>query len=255
MLLWFVEKKIGPMDIDVRSEKRASILRECGLFDVAGDARAVIRGDTPGPSGQRGTVVAFPGEDLSAEMQLTVGYFPEKQEWVKCAGGKYWCGKLRGEEIAPESLRREDGAPGFMVKLSDGNEWEIAKALYGGGDRRLTRKLTIGEDGRAGKGDVIERYAALDVAAHRFFTAWAAAIDENRDAEYVLDDLINLAVLGLQANYRIGIDEAINVLGLFNEDNVWTACQATIGWQTVIAMAASDAEAQKKTNEADTPSG
>lgn len=248
MLRYFIpERKIG---ID---QATPALWADLGLSHAATAWPVLNVLQSEGPSGAHGTVVVFHDADKPAG-RAEVGYFPEKQDWVKCAGGKYWCGKGKGERINPESLRRADGAPGIRVQLGDGQEWEIARAVYEDG-RRMTRKLALDDDGNVVKGEVIERYRALDVAASKFFDVFIAAKDEGVPAEYMLDDLTDLAVLGLAVNYRISKDEAMRALQLFDEDNVWRACEATISWQVVLEMWLAQQNAEKKTDEAATPSG
>lgn len=257
MLLYFVEKTIAPLDLDARdnSAKRAEILREFGLDAIAGDARAILRPGLNGPSGNAGTVLAFTETDTPGSEQIKVGYYADKQEWVKCASGKYWCGKVKGEPVDPKTLRRPDALSGHWVKLSDGQQWEVARARYYDGRQSLTCSLELNAAGQVVRGNVIDRYAELDKAAHVFFIEWLEAIERGVYPEAVYSDLVRLAVLGLSANYRLGIDEAVSLLKLFHEENVWDACLATISWPTVLAMSASDDDAQKKTDAAAIPIG
>lgn len=249
MLRYFIpDKKIG---IEMVSP---ALWAELGLSHAATQWPVLNVLQAAGPSGTIGTVVVFHDADKPAG-RAECGYFPEKQDWVKCAGGKYWCGKTKGETIEPEVLRREDGAPGIRVRLGDGNEWEIARAVQPNGRKSLTRKIVINEDGTVAKGAVVDRFAEFDREAEKFFYEWMASVEGERPMEYMLPDLMALASLALQTNYRIGRDEAVNLLGLFDEENMWQTCLAAVSVPTILAMADADADAQKKTDEPDTPSG
>lgn len=249
MLRYFIpDKKITHPDLVT-----PTLLAECGLSHAATRWPALNPLEAVGPSGTLGTVIVFHDADKPAG-RAEVGYFPEKQDWVKCAGGKYWCGKGKGERINPEALRRADGAPGIRVVLGDGQEWEIARAVANG-RKSLTRKLTLNEDGKVVKGDVLERFAEFDREAEKFFYEWMASVEGAGAQEAFLDDLHRLATLALQANYRIGRDEAVLLLGLFDEENVWQSCYAAVGVETIIAMANADEDAQKKTDDPDIPNG
>ena len=247
MLRYFIpDNKIG---IEMVSP---TFWAECGLSHAATPWPVLNVLQNSGPSGSIGTVVVFHDADKAAG-RAEVGYFPDKQDWVKC--GAYWCGKTKGEAIDPETLRRKDGAPGIKVKLGDGNEWEIARAVAPNGRKSLTRKLVVDESGAVVKGAVIDRFAAFDREAEKFFYEWMASVESERPMEYLLTDLMALASLALQANYRIARDEAVNLLGLFDEETVWQVCLAAVSVPTILAMADAEDDAQKKTDEPDTPSG
>lgn len=258
MLLWFVEDTIAPMDVDLRENpvKRSEILRGFGLIDIAGDARAVLRpGTSEGPGGKVGTVLTFTDTELAGGDAMKVGYFPDKQEWVKSVCCRYWCGKEKGETVTPESVARPVLVPGYAVRMADGQDWHVARAVYPGKRKALSRKIAIGADGKAVHGDVIERYRALDAAAGDFFDAWVGSCEAGEVCEYDRTELVRLAVLGIAANYRVGMAECANLLGLFDEDTVWDAALATISWPTVKKMIEEEEAAQKKTDEAGTPTG
>ena len=247
MLRYFIpEKKIGIEQVS------PALWAEHGLSHAATrwPVLNVLQG--PGPSGEIGTVVVFHDADKPAG-RAECGYFPEKQDWVKC--GAYWCGKTKGEAIDPVALRRADAVGGAKVKLGDGNDWEIARGVHPNGRKSLTRKITIGDDGKVLKGAVIDRFVDFDREAEKFFYDWLASANEERAQEYFPDDLMALAILALQANYRVGQYEAANLLGLFDEEIIWRVCYAAVGLDTIIAMATADDDAQKKTDEPDTPSG
>lgn len=255
MLLWFIERSLNPLDVEIGNPARGELLREVGLAHVFGDAKLTVRGANTGPGGNRGTVL-YPHDEANVPdaVLAKVGYYETAQDWCACAGGAYWCGKSKSDAVNPETLRRERGRAGVRVWLGDGNAWEIGRALYMNGMTHLPRKLRIGVGGKAAPSDVIEAFAEFNAAAMAFWEEWMKAIDEGRNAVYPLDDLTRLASLGLSVNYRVGVDEATNVLGLFDESNVWDACLATISWPNLQEMRKSVEESEKKKSGATIPS-
>ena len=238
MLRYFIpDKKIG---IEMVSP---ALWAELGLSHAATQWPVLNVLQNSGPSGAIGTVVVFHDADKPAG-RADVGYFADKQDWVKC--GAYWCGKGKGETIAPADLLRADGVGGYEMELGDGQKWEIAKALYSDGITRMPCKLTLDDNDRAIRGAVLNRYAPLDALAMEFFRMWVGAMDNGAEPEWSYDKLVDLAVLGLQANYRIGKGEAVRLLGLIDETNMWEACLATISWQKYREMRDAATEAEKK---------
>jgi len=163
---------------------------------------------------------------------------------VKC--GKYWCGRTKGEAITPESLLLPDAVGGHELELGDGQKWQIAKALYSDGITRMPCRLTLNDEGKAIRGAVLNRYAPLDSLAMEFFRMWVDGMDGGPDPEWPYDKMVDLAMLALQANYRIGKHEAVLLLQLIDETNMWEACLATISWQKYREMRDAAAESQKK---------
>lgn len=240
MLRYFIpDKKIG---IEMVSP---TFWAECGLSHAATPWPVLNVLQNSGPSGSIGTVVVFHDADKAAG-RSDVGYFPDKQDWVKCAGGKYWCGKTKGEVIKPEVLRKEDAVGGYAMILGDGQTWEIAKALYSDGITRMPCKLTLDDEGKAIRGRVLSQYATLDALAMQFFRMWTGGIESGSEPEWPYDKMIELAALGLQANYRVGKEEVARVLELIDESNMWEACLATISWQKYREMRDAATEAEKK---------
>lgn len=249
MLRYFIpDKKITHPD-----QVTPALLAEYGLSHAATKWPALNPLEAAGPSGTIGTVIVFHEADKPAG-RAEVGYFPDKQDWVKCAGGKYWCGKGKDERITPEALLRSDAGGGYPVVLGDGNEWLIPEALYGT-RTQLPRKIVIDENGIAKPGEVIARYRELDQKARAFWMEHAAAIDAERKPEFFLSDLTDLSIVALQCNYRIGKHEACNLLGLLEEENIWGVCEATVSWHRLMAMAEAKDAAEKKTESASTPTG
>lgn len=252
MILRFVEGSINALDIEPKSLKRVAVLSAFGLAEVLDGARLVTRGANTGPGGNAGTVIFSYDDELRDADAARIGFYPKTQDWTNC--GQYWCGKYKGETIAPDDLRKESGRDGAKIRLGDGNDWEIAQALYGldGGATALPRKLRL-VNGRTEFNGVVDALADFDKQARAFWNEWMLAIDEKRNARYEYDAMIALACAGLGVNYRVSAVEAVNVLGLFDESNIWEACKATIGWPTIQEMLKSIADAEKKNIEATIP--
>lgn len=250
MLLRFLEKKINAMDVEMGSTRRAEILGDA-LARVLDGARLIVRGANTGPGGNAGTVLCAYDDELSDAQFKEIGYYPAQQEWFDCGG--YWAGKRSGSKVAPDALARIASA-GAPVRLSDGQDWLIPQAVYGFGDGEtvMPRKLRM-VNGVTVLGAVVDEFADFDAQARAFWTEWTKAIDEGRNAQYPFDGLVSLACAGLAVNYRLTAAEAVNVLGLFDQRNIWEAAKATIGWPTVEAMLKSIAEAEKKNAEAPIP--
>lgn len=238
MLRYFIpDRKIGIEQVN------PALWADLGLSHAATQWPALNVLQSEGPGGALGTVVVFHDADRPAG-RAEVGYFPDKQDWVKC--GKYWCGRGKDEVITPESLRLPDAIGGYALRLGDGQEWEIAKALYSDGITRMPRKLTLNDDGAVIRGAVLSQYAVFDAMAMDFFRMWVGALDSGLEPEWSYDKMVDLAVLGLQVNYRISKEEAVRVLGLIDETNMWEACLATISWQKYREMRDDASDSEKK---------
>lgn len=250
MLLRFIEKQINALDVEQGSPRRAEILGDAAR--VLDGARLVTRGANTGPGGNAGTVVCGYDDELSDEQYKRIGYYPAKQEWVDCGG--YWCGTYKGERVTPASIARNARDEGALIELGDGQQWRIPQALYGFGDGEtvMPRKLRL-VNGVTVLGAVVDEFADYDAQARAFWREWTTAIDEGRNARYPFDGLVSLVAAGLAVNYRLTAAEAANVLGLFDQRNIWEAAKATIGWPTVEEMLKSISDAEKKNPEAPIP--
>jgi len=128
------------------------------------------------------------------------GFYPDRQEWQKCAGGKYWLGWARDSLPGPEDLQRGEVRDSYRFTLSDGAEWlcPVARALpsYWGFDDDDNRVRKLRPEFR----ELSER---ADAAWHN----WNAE-EGHFDPEWIAGlEAAELCVSALALNYRVGARE------------------------------------------------
>lgn len=227
--------------------KQATTLRELRGGDLAyafeRGADLVSRGAGSGPDQAAGLTVAD-GRFLAAGR---VGYYPEKQTWVRIPGSDAWVGFYRDDRPQPTDLARDEQIPGHLVWLGDDQQWEIpvARGWLDDGEasgpyQALPSSTALSEDGEWIRGGVVLRYQALWELALRWWDAFVGALPDGAqqvEAEEVkiafeFAELADGAVTALAANYRLGRAEA-SLLGLLNDQTMREVLDALIDRPTL----------------------
>jgi len=145
--------------------------------------------------------------------------------------------------LRPEHVQRERQVDGHPVELGDGNTWTIPVASMLTGNCRLPRRRTLGDGNGTGKGWKIDpAYEELCEMADQVFRARLGEDVPDMDDDF-LDCLFTAA---LAVNYDLTEDEAI-AAGLLTDQALRDVVDALLDWQTVEALVAAQAEAEKKT--------
>lgn len=168
------------------------------------------RFDGSGPGGTQGVVVATDDK--------RIGYRADVQTWRRIprkfleTDTPIYVGYFNDAKPNAKSLQRPTLLDGEFVELRDGGNWlvPIARSWSESGGhwvRRLPGSMGLDEDGNLTMGSVDSRYEWLWSTATKWF--------ETRQ-ESTVQQCFESAVRVLQANYRIGIVEAI-MLGLIDD--------------------------------------
>ena len=223
-------------------------LAELGL-GYAFDSRLVPREVQRGPDGDRGVVVA----DCDRLKEHLLGFWPEKQRWLKIPGcpGNAWVGRHLDQPIEPADLVRDQVLPGHWVTLADGRDWlcPVARgAIDSDGElgwcQNLPAAVGFDAEGNWTRQGVVAKYAPLWDVAMRWWDAFAAASpdeDDQPDGEaektrvtFEFADVNDAALLALATNYRVGKAEVV-LLALFDDRATVEILKALIDWPTISA--------------------
>lgn len=198
-------------------------------------ARGVARGPE---GGERGIVFADP----KRVEQGRIGYYPDRQTWRAYPGRPgVFAGFDREQPPEPADLARETQLDGHLVKLADGREW-LAPCARGQTDDdhapqwycALPGEITVNDDGRWIRGDVLPQYAELWRRAQVFWDEFAAAVlgGEKPTEEMSDEQLSDLALYCLSLNYVIGKAE-LRHLKLFDVEARSRVLGALVDWPTL----------------------
>jgi len=244
--LYFVPGLAAPVTSD---NGFAELLDRLDLRDVLSGTVAEWRLCERGPNQDRGQV--FVAREPGAEGSVDIGYYPDRQRWIKCADGAYWLGYWLGSLPAPDALQRKCSLDTMPRELGDGNTWMIPIARYWQGDVALPETFGITDDGTPAQ-TVDARYGAFYEAATKHYDEVARAIEADKAPAPNPDHVFDLLCLALGHTYRVGKIEIL-ALGLLNTGNLADVSNAVIGlaaWNEIIEAIA---KAEKKRESADTP--
>lgn len=225
---------------------RIERIHELGLGYAFEDRRTPC-GCQHGPDGGSGVVIA----DERCVPSHLVGYFPERQQWLKIPGMVAYVGFYPADRPKPADLARTQQLRGHLVKLRDGQEYEIpvARALSEDNGEllhycRLPAGTSIDEQGNWIRGALAPAEARLWEIAERFYLAFSTqfrtpADEEEQPAEAPTTITLDFAgendaaLAALAHNYRVGKAE-VALLGLFDNQAIGGILQALIDWPTFI---------------------
>lgn len=203
--------------------------------------------------GRPGLLAAVEGAGVEP---VKLQYLPD-QRWKHGPGGKWMVGVDTSKQPGPQQLLRPQWYDGAAVKLCDGNEWIIPRCWGLILDRGPTLPSAFDTNGN---GELVARphpkFAKLCKAAAAF-GSWVFREDqESRTDEYTAAHGLELAVVALGVNYRVGIIEAIGLLNLFDSDNLQAVTDAIIDAPAILEWSASQLPAgEKKARDAGVTSG
>jgi len=243
---------------------RVEQLGEWGLgFLFARDGVGFFPAQGRGLDGVQGTMIG--DERLTPSSRIT--YRPAEQIWKKrpTAKGDVWVGMYKDAAPVPADLVRRDALDGHTVRLGDDHDWLIPVARGASEENgelryasRLPRRLDLSEAGAWVSGGIVPRFAELWAAACAFWNAFVAGKPEQNEsgAAVTLDlgDIVNMAVLALSTNYRMGAAEAA-LLGLLDEDNCVAVCKALVDLPTIERFLQKKTLEQVRSEEDPTPAG
>lgn len=200
-----------------------------------------------GPDGQAGVLASY-GEQL--------GYRPDEQTWRRVPGSPAMVGYATAAPPSPESLLRADALPGRSIELGDGRPWLVPVVRSWRGDEdsaawvlELPAAVDCDDEGRWSAAMVVSRYARLYQRCLNYFgrkvgainQAIARATDEGADdadepvrESFSFDDLFDLALDLLAANYRLGKAE-VSMLGLLTTTLAIRIVDTAIDWPAMEA--------------------
>ena len=228
-------------------------VRALGL-GYAFDSRMVACGVAKGPDDQQGAVI---GDDRHLEL-AHIGYYPDRQRWLKIPKQDAWVGLTLHARPRPEELLRSRALRGHRVKLRDGQEWEIpvARALIEDAGELLHRcelpaGTSLDADGNWTRGALDEAEAQLWEIAQNWWAAYTAAIrpatidpaedDEETETPAPVQSAVTFdfaglndaALTALAYNYRLGKAE-VALLGLFDDQCAAEILKAVTDWPTFL---------------------
>jgi hypothetical protein len=169
-----------------------------------------------GPSGQGpGKITADQSLDRD-RVKLDV----EKQYWRRIPNSPIYVGMYRGDTLQPSLLQRSEMVQGCGVYLADGTRWQVAHArkfLTTDSDAStiipfcpLPRTLDLDEEtGKWVPTKIAPQYRRLADLAEQYRQASYEAVQKAGEGSagvitFTFEPIDDLAIAGLQANYRIG---------------------------------------------------
>lgn len=175
-----------------------------------------------GPDQGMGFIIALK-VDGQPDPKVKVGYFPDRQTWHECDGGKYWIGIDNDNPPTPEDLQRPTSVLGYPTELADGNKWHIPVARSFPSGTTLPESLDLGPDGEV-VSTVMPQFVALSLVAEGLYLEFMAT--QTFEAEW--DVLVDLAVDALCVNYFGGKWLFAKALRLFTKSNITQTAFALI---------------------------
>lgn len=179
-------------------------------------------------------------------------YVADKQHWIKTpthAVG-YWI----DNPPAPTDLSRSPMIPGYAWTDDAGNAWRIPLARTAKGGTEFPQILGLDEAGAMIRKPK-ERYASLCAFAQEHFERLSGLFDTGKD-DYTMnwERHFRVAAEALAVNYHVGPYE-LTALGCVDEVGVGAICALLCDVPGLMQMLEAKAEAEKKTNSAETGDG
>jgi hypothetical protein len=228
-----------------------------GIFEGAKDLKIEYRQIVKGPDGMDGMAFSFETKAGDNNRPFIVGYFQEKQTWIKANGGKFWIGYYNDAKPTAESLMRKEQVNGHYVKLLNGQDWLIPVARLFPEGTILPHSLVLGPDGDIVK-EIIPRYAKYSQIGERVWTEFKRQMNwedvEEDHKPFNEQEEWECAIRALSINYLVGQWE-VSALRLLSTNNVQNIFHAIVDIPTMMAVIKSQNESAKKKENADTPDG
>lgn len=194
-----------------------------------------------GPNGcGSGTVLGSPM--LPTER---IRYVPAQQTWKRIPGTDCYCGLWSDSKPTPSDLQRPELVQGHPVELDDGSRWQCAVAHgFDSESCRIYSPLprTLAYDEESGKW-IANKF---EKRFRRFVDLACAYVSASESADeggsFSFNEVDELAILGLTANYRISSVE----LSFFEDAYSVRARQSLI--RAILDLPTIEAWSQKKTD-------
>jgi hypothetical protein len=210
------------------------------------NVRREIKGVLPALDGENLTMrEVFAGPDSCSGLIFGLmeipKYIPKEQTWTHIESVKtevfpdgFWIGYDKLPK--PPELERKNKISGHLVKLGDGNQWEIPVARLYTGEPMVSQVLKL--DPSSGKMlmEIEGKYKRIWEIACEYYELRVGAYEANADNfKYTFSDIFDLCAEIMGANYVIGKWE-ISLMGLVNTENLREILEALIDmpriWET-----------------------
>ena len=212
---------------------------KAGLGHAFAPRKPIFACGAVGPDGVRGVALAQNPDNPGA---FAAGL--ASRTWLPIAGTAARVGLDPANPPGPDDLVRDDVLGGEFVVLGDGREWLCPTAVLWDTTAEpitwsstLARRLALDAEGKVIFAGVVESQQAVWAAAQRIWDARIGAKvdgDAVKLAEMSYRDLVDVAVVALGHNYRIGKTEAVGLLGLLDEINLIEVIDALLDWKTFV---------------------
>ena len=173
------------------------------------------------PSGNRGLFFA----DSNRLGELMPGYYPDKQTWREMptveGQPRLFVGYWNDAKPTPQDLAREKPVDGLMVKLADGNMWQVPEVRNyneqtNEWECRLPCYLDYDMSGKIKRGLPMAEYSLLWDATAPLGSELFDAEVEGRAPEVDDQQMADCVAALLQANYAVSFPELV-VLGVLTD--------------------------------------
>ena len=199
--------------------KTATATREeivaLGLGHVFDDY-TIGRGVSHGPDATQGHVFCL---DSSASH---FKFAADKQTWSQMGKDGPWLGYWNDAKPTPVELARDHQIDGEWMRFEDGNLWHIPFArqfVVEDGEIwsscKLPQRFTLNDDGEWITGGIKPRYQQLWDLIEGYESAIANGDTTGGMVSFIFEPINELAVVGVQANYRVSKYE-LDALGVFD---------------------------------------
>lgn len=205
-------------------------LRELGIAGPFGDVRPgefrAVELRTTGPGNLGGLLLeAFSPGRAGGRF----GYYPDSQTWTE-AGPGVWIGIDRLSPVTPADLVRRETVPGDVVRLTDGNGWQIPKVRTARGGTELPFAMWRDATGR------LRQHVR---ANYRELWNWAAEVwgllYNDGAVVWDLGEMLDYTTAVLAINYRFDVNVQ-RVVGLIDSTNWKTIVAASVDYYTLFEL-------------------
>ncbi len=186
-----------------------------------------------------------PGENVRSVFSIAdapmPAFYPDKQEWKCCNGGKLWIGWTTDAPPRPEDLIRAEPTDGTLVRLADGHDWLVPRLKF---FPWIWEWSTNGE-----KEQVYARQY------RKLVDDTQAAYDDYQNINtggVKLDRMLDIIARAISVNYFAGEAELV-ALGAIGNAELERAFVVLTGHDEWLAAIHARADAEKKSDTADTP--
>ena len=235
---------------------QAGLIKKAGLDNILDDPQKVTSNQIfSGPDGLAGFLFSFcqpkelkykPAPAVSSEAEKTncQGFDKSQQVWQKSNCGKYYIGFYSDSPPTEKELARDVQITGHPVKLGHGqtqtetqtdtDKWIIPLARIFPAGTKLPQSLILGSNGEVVT-ETLPKFVRFSAMCEKLWREFEIQIGlAAGEKSMTTAEGFTLATEALAINYRINVD-GINILKLFNTQNIAQILLAVIDAQTVQA--------------------